>query len=356
MPTKGKSNQQAKSTQLVAPPIATEGLFYFGGSMYTNVHNLPISLALWLAYDDYDHNSDDNVISATSLLKPTKSLILGSKTVKEESIDISTLVPSRMGTAIHTAIETAWLSDKVKDLLAKVGYPAKLISKMLVNPDPETVTADDLAIYMEIRSSKDLMGYTISGKFDFICDGQLEDFKSTGTYTWIKQSNKEKYIQQGSIYRWLNPTLVTNDIMRINYIFTDWSAAKAKQSSDYPKSRVISQEYVLMSLDETESFIKNRLSKLIKYKDCTQEEMPQCTSEELWERESVYKYYKNPEKKTRSTGNFSNYYEAHQRYIDDGGVGEVVTVKGEVVFCKYCPALAICKQAQSLINEGRLNL
>ena len=323
--------------------------------MITNLSNLPMSLAVWLARDEYDHNKADNTLSATSLLKPTKSILLGSLCSSETDIDVVDLVASRMGTAIHTAIEQSWLSGDIKDTLNLLGYPSWLVKAVKVNPDPTTVTEDDLPIYMEIRKDKEIDGFTITGKFDFICDGQLEDFKSTSTYTWINQTNRDKYIQQGSIYRWLNPDLVTNDVMRINYIFTDWSAAKAKQSKDYPATKVLSQEYPLMSLFDTELFIKAKLAELTRYAGLPQEEMPQCTSEELWERPSQFKYYKNPSNKTRSTKNFETYWEAHQRFMDDGSVGEIVEVKGEVVFCKYCPAVNNCKQAQKYIEKGRLS-
>lgn len=323
--------------------------------MITNLSNLPMSLAVWLARDEYDHNKADNTLSATSLLKPTKSILLGSLCESETDIDVVDLVASRMGTAIHTAIEQSWLSGDIQETLTLLGYPNWLTKAVKVNPDPATVTEDDLPIYMEIRKDKEIDGYTITGKFDFICNGQLEDFKSTSTYTWINQTNKDKYIQQGSIYRWLNPDLVTNDVMRINYIFTDWSAAKAKQSKDYPATKVLSQEYPLMSLFDTELFIKAKLAELTRYAGLPQEDMPECTSEELWERPSQFKYYKNPSNKTRSTKNFETYWEAHQRFMEDGSIGEVVEVKGEVVFCKYCPAVNNCKQAQKYIEEGRLS-
>jgi hypothetical protein len=181
----------------------------------------------------------------------------------------------------------------------------------------------------------------------------LEDFKSTGTYNWISQSNSQKYIQQASIYRWLNPTLVTEDTFAINYIFTDWSSVKAKQETDYPKNRLLQQKFQLMSIQETEQFIKDKVRQINKYV-AAPHELPDCTPEELWQRPNVYKYYKNPEKMDRSTKNFDTYWEANQRMTEDGSVGKVVEVKGEAVFCKYCAACGNCKQAAKLIQEGRL--
>ena len=141
--------------------------------------------------------------------------------------------------------------------------------------------------------------------------------------------------------------------MTILYLFTDWSSAKAKQETGYPASRIIAQDYQLMSIQETEQFIKNKLKQLNKYiNDPTG--IPDCTPEDLWQRESVFKYYRNPEKLDRSTKNFSSYWEANQRFTEDGAVGRVIEVKGEVVFCKYCNARNICNQAKQYVAEGRL--
>ena len=40
----------------------------------TNNTNLPLSIAVWLACDDYDYNNDPYTISATTLLKPLKQI------------------------------------------------------------------------------------------------------------------------------------------------------------------------------------------------------------------------------------------------------------------------------------------
>ena len=322
--------------------------------MLTNINNLSLSIAVWLADDDYDHVPSKNQISATSLLKSTKSIILGNKCQEQTEVDISSLVPSRMGTALHTAIETSWLKDNLKDTLRLLGYPKGLIERIRVNPKPEELTDDICPVYMEIRTEKELEGFKVSGKFDFVSDGVLEDFKSTSTYTWINQTNADKYIKQGSIYRWLNPDIITEDFMRIQYIFTDWSAAKAKQDSKYPQSRIVTQEFKLMSVEETEAFIRAKLREINFYVEKSQEELPVCSDEDIWANPPVYKYYKDPSKKARSTKNFNEYWEAHKRYIEDGSVGEIVTVEGTVGFCRYCPAVNVCKQAQGYIDAGRL--
>lgn len=111
-----------------------------------------------------------------------------------------------------------------------------------------------------------------------------------------------------------------------------------------------------MPVEATEAFIRQRLQSLSRYMDSPQEELPDCTAEELWLKPSVFKYYKNPANKTRSTKNFDSYWEANKLYVEDGSVGEVVEVKGEAAFCRYCAAASICNQAKQLMQEGRLLL
>ena len=46
---------------------------------YNNINQVPVSMAVWLAHDEYDHNDDPNHISVTGLIKPTKQLILAGR-------------------------------------------------------------------------------------------------------------------------------------------------------------------------------------------------------------------------------------------------------------------------------------
>ena len=108
-----------------------------------------------------------------------------------------------------------------------------------------------------------------------------------------------------------------------------------------------------MSVNETEQFVIQKLNQINKYINDI-ENIPDCTSEELWEKKSVFSYYKNPAKQDRSTKNFDSYFEANQRLLEDGSIGIVKERKGEVIFCKYCAAINNCPQATRMISEGRL--
>lgn len=318
---------------------------------YTNINNISLPLAVFLATDNYDY--EPNTISATSLLKPTRQYILSKRVPKEDmNLDVGSLVSSRMGSAIHIAIEQAWLNPE--KALKLLGYPEDIIKRIKINP--EKVNKNDIPVYMEQRSYKKLLGHTISGKFDFVAEGKVQDFKSTSVYTYLNQSNREKYILQGSIYRWLNPDIITKDVMSIQYIFTDWSKVASLKNPDYPSNRVITQNLPLQSLEATEEFIKQKLTQLDKYNDTPEPELPYCTDDDLWRKETVYKYYKNPKKRTRATKNFTSRKEAMIKLVEDGSIGIIEEVKGQVNACKYCNAFNLCTQKDKLIADGSLIL
>ena len=172
---------------------------------YANTSSVPLSLAVFLASDFYDHDQDENTISATALIKPLRQIVLSARVPEDMTpVDLVNMVPSRMGTAIHDAIERSWKLN-YRMALRLLGYPNHVIEKIRINPKPEELTDGLIPIYMEQRAHKKVGKFTISGKYDFIGDGRVEDFKSTSTYTAMNNTNDEKYIWQGSIYRWLNP-------------------------------------------------------------------------------------------------------------------------------------------------------
>jgi hypothetical protein len=323
-------------------------------SRYANVSEVPLALAVWLASDFYDHNDDPLTVSATTLLKPLRQIILPPRIPEgERVISLPDMMNSRMGTAIHDSIEKAWMTNH-KDALQLLGLPKSVIERVAINP--EVVTDGMIPVYMEQRLTRKIGKWTVTGKFDFIGEGRVQDFKSTGTYSYTKQVNGDKYTKQGSIYRWLDPQKITDSEMDIHYIFTDWKPMLAKSDQSYPQRRFIKQSFPLMSLAETEMFITRKLALIEQYWTAPEEEIPECSDEDLWRSEPVFKYYKNPEKTQRSTKNFETKHDAYIRLAEDGNVGIVKEVPGQVTACRYCNSFVACTQKDKLIAAGDLIL
>lgn len=334
----------------------------------TNNNNLGLTLSVWLANDGYDYSSNETaddgvpIISATKLMRPIKSLILSHRMPKSDSeVDITDLVKARLGQSIHTEIEASFNSDKLSLLLHNLGYPENIINNIIINPDVPPKDNKAIPIYLEKRAYRKIISSSgtevwISGKFDQVIAGKPEDNKTTSVYKYLNadQSEEGEYALQMSIYKWLNPEIITSDVGQINFIFTDWRIADKNKMPNYPDKSVIEMPVNLMSLEDTENYIRKRIDLIEKNsKFADQSDMIRCTDKELWRSKDTFKFYKNPEtakKGGRSTKNFDNYSKAmlHKSTV---GAGVVVTVPGRVRRCDYCDAAVACTQRLEYQSE-----
>jgi len=323
--------------------------------MYKNSRNISISMAVMLASDSYDHNDANNHISVTTLIKPLKQIIMSTRVKDDSPTEIMENYSSTIGTALHDALENAW-TNNLDVTLKSLGYPDNLIKRIVVNPEQADLTPDTIPIYLENRTDKTVGNWVVSGKYDMVVEGRVEDLKSTGTFTYVNKSKDEDYILQGSMYRWLNPEIITDDFINIQFMFLDWNAFKGKSDPNYPASKLLTHTLPLKSVEETDNWVANKLKLIEVNYDLPEKDIPPCTDKDLWRREDVYKYYKNPKSTGRSTKNFAIASDAYIRLADDGNVGKVVKVPGEAVACKYCNAFSICEQKDALILDGSLKL
>lgn len=325
----------------------------------TNYAGVSLPLAVWLAADGYDFApGQSRSISATGIMKPVRQILLRERLTEETAIkpDVSDFIASRLGHTIHDGIEKAWTND-YRSSMRKLGYPEKLVQRTVVNPTE--LKEGMLPVYIEQRHSREIRGYKLSGKFDMILEGEVNDFKSTSAYAAIHGSKDEDYKIQGSIYRWINPEKATADFMTIHFIFTDWQKALARSSAasggTYPQSRLQSKRFELMSLDETEAWLNNKIDALEAAADLDEPDLPYCTDEELWRSDAVWKYFSDATKAnikgSRSSKNFDNPIDARAHQASKGGKGAILHVPGQVKACAYCPAFPICTQ-KDLYDHG----
>ena len=319
----------------------------------TNTSAMHIILAGWLAHDGYDYNPDTKTISVTTLLKPLKQFILGTRVPqKDTATDVVSRVASQTGTAIHEHVEYVWKNHK-NAILNNLGYPNKLIQRFKVNPNKDELDEDDIPIYFEVRSDKAIAGYNISGKYDVVIEGVVNDIKKTSTYTYSKGTKDDDYRLQGSIYRWLNQDTITEDHMNILFVFTDWMASKAAldKTGTYPRYPAMSHSITLLSLADTEAFIVSKLKQIDTMFHASEDMLPRCNDKDLWRDPPQYKYYSNPDKLGRATKNFPNLADANM-HCASKGKGIVLSVPSKVRACTYCNAFDVCKQKEEYINSG----
>lgn len=296
----------------------------------TNNFELPSYVVAWLQWDSYDY--EEGVISATRLLSPARQYALYLWHKDELVTEVSDLIASRYGTAIHDSFE-------------KVKMPG---------------TLKELRLYADI----DLDGktYKISGKFDMMIDidkpmQRLVDIKSTSVWSYIYDDKNIEYIKQLSIYRYLanhgKEYNVSKDA-EIMMVFTDWSRARAMKDPDYPQIRICIKKISLWSSAETEAYIKERLSLFNQAKESDHETLVECSPEELWQDTDKWAVMKKG--KVRALKLVESELEGRDYIISKGVKDLSLTFRpGTAKRCNYCLARDFCLQYKRLKLEHRIN-
>lgn len=317
----------------------------------TNLHNVPLGLAVWLLSDDYDYVNEPNYVSVTSLLKPLRQIILPRRVPHEmrQAADVSDFLARRMGQSLHNSIEHSWRNDYARSLKL-MGYPDHIIKNVVINPSKEDllVNPEIIPIYLEQRGTKRLGKWLIGGKFDMVAEGRVMDYKSTSAYVWTRGTRDEEHILQGSLYRMIHPEIITEDTMEIAYIFKDWQKNLALNNPAYPQRPLLAKSLDLISVEDAERWALRKLALVEQYWDAPEKDIPECTNEELWLGEPKFKFFSDPEKAkdpaARSTKNFDSLSEAN-KFKAEKGKGIVITTFGSPKRCKqYCDAFHACTQ------------
>jgi hypothetical protein len=263
-------------------------------------------------------------------MRPVRVQILTSRHAGKQEMDVIELVASRFGNAIHDSLERIKTPGVIKEERVK--------RKITVNG----------------------IEYTVTGKFDVLEEKEdhyiLRDIKTTSVWAYIHGKKDDTYREQLSIYRWLlSETKSVDDVAYIDFFFTDWQSSKAKTEYDYPDYRIKPGYKVdLWSLEDTEKFIIDKLSLLQKFEPVEDNQLPECTPEELWAQPDVYAVYKPKNKK--ATKLCPTRKEA-EIYIADKKVpgGYIQFRPGKVRRCKYCPAAPFCNQYKDLQQKGMID-
>ena len=121
---------------------------------FTNKHDVSLALAVFLMHDQYDHDDRPNAISATGIMRPLRQLVLSQQNRELlKTADISDLVASRMGSAIHDGCEQAWTDPKnVASALKVLGASDSSIEMVVINP--VEIEPGMIPVYVENRSEK----------------------------------------------------------------------------------------------------------------------------------------------------------------------------------------------------------
>jgi len=303
-----------------------------------------------LAYNTYDADTRDNIISATSLMKPTNMVVLErANKGTDKEISLEGMIPSMYGTSVHDRAEAA-LNNTTEDMW-----------KLLGVPKPEA-----LEVLTEVRKEIEIGEHIISGKFDlmFRYDGsqwQLGDFKTMSVWGVMidKPGKMAEFIKQMSIYRYLNQDKDINDIAVVLLLFTDWSKTDSliKAGAGYPQKRVDAENVTLWSIPETRMYMEHQerlIREGLERLKTTGSTGHRCSEKELWMRGGKWAYHSKGSAK-RATKLFDNEADAEAMRAKAKDVTAfVVERKPEATRCSYCSVTDFCPQYAEHLAAGMI--
>lgn len=293
-------------------------------SKITNKLNLPKQLVDLISSD---YQPKEHQYSCTTILKPTRQVILERRHNDEIEQDVSEMVWCIFGILAHSVIEN---------------------SQEDVGQFKEEKLKVDLGKYC-----KELEGYYLSGRSDMIdlIDKCITDWKTASCWKVIYK-DFEDWRKEMLIYAWAVKDMGFEiDKAQAIAFLKDHNKTKAKIDSSYPQLPVWVEKFKFTDKDfkDIEEFTKNRFLELKKYEDVPDEELPMCSMEERWNDGNKYIVIKKGNK--RATKIHETLEEA-QKHLDNlekdyPGVYEIQERIGEDKKClEYCSCCKFCSYYQ----------
>lgn len=197
-------------------------------------------------------------------------------------------------------------------------------------------------------------GWTISGAIDLQeVDDQgiaVSDYKVTGA--WSVMNEKQDWHNQLNIYAWLIERAKGVPVYKASIvaIIRDWSARDAQTKEGYPQSPIVTIDIPLWSFEKRQQYIQDRLHLHNQAYFAIEAggDMPECTTEDMWEKPTTYAVKKDGGVRAKSV--HKTLMEAQEALPPKGYTIEVR--EGERTRCsKYCQVSNFCSQYQTYLKE-----
>ena len=294
----------------------------------TNKSNLPEALVKLISPNK--HN-EPGKLSATTLLKGVREIILTDRHWDEMTDDVSDRIWAIFGTSVHA---------------------------MLKQEAPEEFTEE----YLEFRFGGPLENFFLTGQVDNynMATGIITDYKTASVWKW-KFNDFRDWDIQGLIYAWLlrqNGFLVKG--IRFVAFLKDFSERDAQRDDGYPQSPAMIHETPMSYYDHLPGTAEGGiadyiLARFYQYKDSvtkTDEELPDCTDLETWAKPAKWAVMKDGRK---SALKVCNTEEEAQQVVNDLGDQKGISIQyrpGERLKCeRYCLAAPFCNTYKKYLSQ-----
>ena len=291
--------------------------------MITNNFNLPQFVVDALTYSDYSRGDSD--ISVTQLIASPRIAQLQKQFAGQQSRDAVDFVWSRFGTSVHTMFE-------------------------------ESLKGSD--VITEERLFTETQGWKLSGAIDaqeVTPDGVIiSDFKVTSV--WSVVFDKSSWHKQLNVYAYLVRKAKGQTVKKVQIValLRDWVRRKAEEGGDYPSAPIVIIDIPLWSDEEQDDYVESQVKAHIEAAN-TETDLIHCTSEETWEKATVYAVMKKGRKSAVRL--FSSEAEANERVAKEGDNHYLEIRKGEKTRCTqdWCGVSQWCDQFQAESKQQLLD-
>jgi len=289
--------------------------------LITNKHNLPQTFVNIMKRPTY--SKGDAHLSATELINSPRIVQLRKEHEHKLESDVSDMVWSIFGTAIHGVLEHG---------------------------------KDDNHL-VEERLNSEISGWKISGAIDLQIinpDGSItiNDYKTCSV--WSVMNEKIDWEYQLNIYAWLVEKVKKAPVssLEIVAIIRDWSRRESEIREAYPDAPIKVIPINLWPFEEREQFIMNKVTEhsnaMLDF--WMGNDLPECTPEQMWEKKTTYAVKKKGGKK--ATNVFDNEEDALAKVADLGAGYEIEVRNGERTRCeKFCQVNNFCSQYQRYLQK-----
>ena len=291
----------------------------------TNNFGMPETILNVIARPQYSKGKAN--MSVTELLNSPRIVQLKRKHWEDLTEDAADMVWSIFGTAIHNILEHGKGDTHVVEERIHVELDGMRISGAI---DLQEISED---------------GITVS------------DYKTTSA--WAAMQEKKDWHNQLNSYAYLVEKAKGIPVIKLQIvaIVRDWSRRDAATREGYPKAPIVVIDIPLWPFAEREAYVRSRISlhgdALFEME--TDGEMPNCTSEEMWEKQTTYAIKKDGNVRAKSVHDTSEAADAAlAAATEKAKKGEKFLIEvreGGRTRCEsFCQVAPYCQQHQAYLS------
>jgi len=280
-----------------------------------------------------DYQSTPDRYSITTIEQGVREVLLSRRYEDQLEMDAADGIWALLGRLMHKVLEEAKeTSSQLKEEFITLAFPYYKGKGFLA--------------FGEIPNKDDIVErvITVSGQFDLYDESskELTDYKLTSSWSYVF-GGKAEWRKQLAGYAWMMKTLGFPVERGQNIIvYRDWNRGVMMRSKDYPRRacQVIKYEFRDQEFEAAYNNIIAKFADILKYENTPDDQLPVCTNEERWAKETTFAVMKKGRVKAMRVLKSEP---AAVAYMAEKGGDEVVMRKGESTKCKhYCSCNHFC--------------